>query len=78
MISAPGHEILITHVFASDSPYLDSDAVFGVKNALIREFSHEPAGVAPDGKAMPHPWRRLSYNFGLKQTATASAQRGAA
>jgi hydroxyquinol 1,2-dioxygenase len=78
MISAPGHEMLITHVFAADSPYLDSDAVFGVKNELIREFTHEPPGVAPDGKAMPQPWRRLSYDFGLKQTATASAQRGAA
>jgi Catechol dioxygenase N terminus/Dioxygenase len=31
MISAPRHETLITHVFAADSPYLDSDAVFGVK-----------------------------------------------
>ena len=39
MISAPDHEMLITHVFAADSPYLDSDAVFGVKNALIREFN---------------------------------------
>jgi hydroxyquinol 1,2-dioxygenase len=78
MISAPGHEILITHVFAAESPYLDSDAVFGVKNALIREFSHEPAGVAPDGSAMPQSWRRLSYDFGLKQTATANTQRGAA
>jgi hydroxyquinol 1,2-dioxygenase len=78
MISAPGHETLVTHMFAADSPYLDSDAVFGVKNALIREFSHEPAGVAPDGTAMPRPWRRLSYDFGLKPTATAIAQWGAA
>ena len=78
MISAPGHETLVTHVFAADSPYLDSDAVFGVKNALIREFSHEPAGVAPDGTAMPRPWRRLSYDFGLKPTATAITRRGAA
>ena len=78
MISAPDHEMLITHVFAADSPYLDSDAVFGVKNALIREFNHEPAGVAPDGKAMHQPWRRLSYDFGLKQIATEIAQRGAA
>jgi hydroxyquinol 1,2-dioxygenase len=78
MISAPGHETLVTHVFAADSPYLDSDAVFGVKNALIRDFTHEPPGTAPDGKAMQQPWRRLSYDFGLKPTAAAVPQRGAA
>jgi len=31
MIKAPGYETLITHVFRSDDPYLDSDAVFGVR-----------------------------------------------
>ena len=44
MISAPGYETLITHVFAKDSSYLDSDAVFGVKEALIREFTREAPG----------------------------------
>jgi hydroxyquinol 1,2-dioxygenase len=78
MIAAPGHETVVTHVFAADSPYLDNDAVFGVKNALIREFSRESAGLAPDGTAMSKPWRRLFYDFGLKQTATELAHRGAA
>ena len=60
MISAPGHEKLITHVFVQGDRYLDSDAVFGVKNSLIREYLQEPPGVAPDGKKMSGPWRRLS------------------
>jgi hydroxyquinol 1,2-dioxygenase len=67
LIAIPGHETLVTHVFASDSPYLDSDAVFGVKDTLISEFTHEPAGIAPDGKLMSGPWRKLSFNFGLKE-----------
>jgi hydroxyquinol 1,2-dioxygenase len=66
MISAPGYETLITHVFAAGDPYLDSDAVFGVKDSLIREFSHEAPGSAPDGKTIDVAWRRLSYDFGLK------------
>jgi hydroxyquinol 1,2-dioxygenase len=78
MISAPGHETLVTHVFAADSPYLDSDAVFGVKNSLIREFTHERAGTGPDGRPMQRAWRKLSYDFGLKQKALAMARRGAA
>lgn len=35
MIKAPGYETLITHVFRSDDQYLDSDAVFGVRQSLI-------------------------------------------
>lgn len=66
MISAPGHETLVTHVFAEDSPYLDSDAVFGVKTTLIRPFTEEAPGRAPDGREVPAPWRRLHYDFGLK------------
>ena len=62
MIAAAGHETLITHVFAADSPYLDSDAVFGVKNSLIVEFAHRPAGPAVE-----RAHRHLAYDFGLKR-----------
>lgn len=68
MIEAPGHERLITHVFEAGDRYLDSDAVFGVKSSLIREFTKEPAGMAPDGRRIDRAWRKLSYDFGLKQT----------
>ncbi|WP_254209433.1 dioxygenase [Burkholderia multivorans] len=33
IVSAPGYKTVITHLFPSDTPYLDSDAVFGVKDA---------------------------------------------
>jgi hydroxyquinol 1,2-dioxygenase len=66
MISAGGHEKLVTHLFADDSPYLDSDAVFGVKSSLIRPFAPQPPGVAPDGSMQAAAWRRLDYTFGLK------------
>lgn len=72
MISAPGHETLVTHIFADDSPYLDSDAVFGVKNSLIAHFHERPPGKAPDGRTMPVGWRHLTYDFGLKPSAPRS------
>jgi hydroxyquinol 1,2-dioxygenase len=78
MISAPSHETLVTHIFDADSPHLDSDAVFGVKNSLIREFTREPGGKAPDGGQMQKSWRKLTYEFGLKQKALPTAKRGAA
>jgi hydroxyquinol 1,2-dioxygenase len=44
MVSAPGYEQLVTHVFVAGDKYLDSDVVFGVKDSLIREFTQHPPG----------------------------------
>ena len=66
MISAGDHEQLVTHIFVAGGPYLDSDAVFGVKGSLIQEFTTQAPGRAPDGTQMDGPWRLLSYGFGLK------------
>lgn len=41
MVSAPGHKRLITHLFDAGSDYLDSDAVFGVRDSLIVHFTPE-------------------------------------
>ena len=53
MICAAGHKRLVTHLFIAGDPYLDSDAVFGVKPSLV---------VAPeeDGAA-----RLVRYDFVL-------------
>jgi hydroxyquinol 1,2-dioxygenase len=69
MIAAPGHRTLVTHVFATGDPYLDSDVVFGVKDSLIREFAAMPAGTAPDGREMTQPYHHLNYDFGLRAEA---------
>jgi len=68
-IEAPEFETLVTHVFVAGDPYLESDAVFAVKESLIAEFPQMPAGLAPDGKEMKEPWRYLHYRFGLKPLA---------
>lgn len=44
MIKAPGYETLITHVFRAGDPYLDSDAVFGVRQSLIADWKQQPDG----------------------------------
>ncbi|HSV82532.1 MAG TPA: intradiol ring-cleavage dioxygenase [Ramlibacter sp.] len=44
MIEAPGYETLVTHIFRSDSEYLDSDAVFGVRESLVRNWVRQPDG----------------------------------
>jgi len=45
IVSANGYLPVVTHVFDSQSEYLDSDAVFGVKQSLIRDFVPDEEGV---------------------------------
>ena len=44
IVSAPGYVPVTTHVFDADSAYLASDAVFGVRDSLIRSFEPDGAG----------------------------------
>lgn len=65
MIEAPGHRRLVTHIFDRADKYLDSDAVFGVKDELVRDYVEHPAGVAPDGSRREHPFATIAYDFVL-------------
>lgn len=67
-ITAAGYRPLITHVFAQGDPYLDTDAVFGVKSSLITPFERHEPGAAPDGKRMETPFYTARYDFTLAQT----------
>lgn len=42
--TAPGCATLVTHLFAKGDKYLDSDAVFGVKNSLVVNFRRAKSG----------------------------------
>jgi hydroxyquinol 1,2-dioxygenase len=44
MIKAPGYETLVTHVFRNGDKYLDSDAVFGVRQTLVGDWVKQPDG----------------------------------
>jgi hydroxyquinol 1,2-dioxygenase len=65
MIEANGYHRLVTHVFVAGDQYLDSDAVFGVKDSLIRPFRACPTGEAPDGRRLDRPYFHLHYDFRL-------------
>ena len=45
MIKATGYETLVTHVFRRGDSYLDSDAVFGVRQSLVADWVKQPDGV---------------------------------
>lgn len=44
IVSAPGYKSVITQLFAEGDPYLESDAVFGVKDSLVVNFGKEASG----------------------------------
>ncbi|MFF7749041.1 maleylacetate reductase and hydroxyquinol 1,2-dioxygenase domain-containing protein [Streptomyces sp. NPDC007971] len=68
MIDAPGHRRLVTQLFVSGGPYLDSDTVFGVKDELVVDFAPQ-TGPTPDGRPVDGEWRRLEYTFRLAPLA---------
>ena len=60
MIQAPGFDKLVTHLFVRGDEFLDSDAVFGVKESLIVDFKKNAKGAY-----------ELRYDFVLKPAAPA-------
>jgi hydroxyquinol 1,2-dioxygenase len=65
IIGAEGHAPIATHVFVAGDPYIDSDAVFGVKPSLVVDFVERPAGPAPDGTLSEQPFCDLRFDFAL-------------
>jgi hydroxyquinol 1,2-dioxygenase len=65
IVSAPGYQTVATHLFVKDAPYLDSDAVFAVKDSLIVEFERHEPGRAPDDAMMDVPFYTCEYDFRL-------------
>lgn len=68
IVSAPGHVPVTTHLFVADSPYLDSDIVFGVRDSLIVPFERREPGAAIDGRVMNSPYWLAHYDFRLVAT----------
>jgi hydroxyquinol 1,2-dioxygenase len=65
-VSAPGFEAVTTHVFVAGDRYLDSDAVFGVKDSLVVDFVRHEPGIAPDGTKVERLYFTVQYDFGLQ------------
>ncbi|MGF6880392.1 dioxygenase [Paraburkholderia sp. MM5477-R1] len=65
IVSASGYKSIVTHLFPSDGPYLDSDVVFGVKQGLIVDFKRHEPGMAPTGEQVDVPFWTCEYDFRL-------------
>ncbi|MEX3965680.1 intradiol ring-cleavage dioxygenase [Paraburkholderia sp. EG286B] len=68
MITAPGHSALVTHLFNQNDPYLDSDAVFGVKPSLLVDYrEHAAGGAAAQQFGFEGGFREACYDFVLER-----------
>ena len=67
MVDAPGYERLTTHVFRNGDPYLDSDAVFGVRSSLIADWVRHERGATPDGGTSDEPFSTLQFALVLNR-----------
>lgn len=66
-VSAPGYDTLITHIFVAGDRWLESDAVFGVRNSCIADFiRHEASEPAPGDSKPSGPFYSLDYTFRLQ------------
>jgi hydroxyquinol 1,2-dioxygenase len=66
IVSADGYHPVTTHLFVAGSEYLDSDAVFGMKESLVAQFDRHPPGVGPGGIRMEVPYYTVDYDFRLR------------
>ncbi len=70
IIKAKGYRTLVSEIFADGDPYLDEDAVFGVRSDLIMTYEEQPAGTFPSegyelsGK-VDGPWLKVDFDLTL-------------
>jgi catechol 1,2-dioxygenase len=71
IVTAPGHDPVITHIFPPDCRFLNEDAVFGVKESLIADF--RLMGQPGDGEdaGLAAPYWHVDRDFVLTRTGSA-------
>lgn len=62
MVTAPGYETLVTHIFTPDCSWLKDDAVFGVKESLIADFKLVDDPKRAEELGMTNPFKEVTWN----------------
>jgi hydroxyquinol 1,2-dioxygenase len=68
MVSHPGFETLITHIFVEGDEWLGADAVFGVKASLVMPFEEHEPGIGPRGRVIEESWSSTTFDIVLAPT----------
>jgi protocatechuate 3,4-dioxygenase beta subunit len=70
IVQKAGYKSLVTEVFANEDPYLDADAVFGVREDLIMDYvEHSDLSALPKdlevGDKVTLPYFKVDFDFVL-------------
>jgi hydroxyquinol 1,2-dioxygenase len=67
MVRAENLRTLVTHIFVAGDDYLAGDAVFAVKDSLIKDFARQPPGTpTPDGRDLgDRSWSSVRFDVVL-------------
>jgi protocatechuate 3,4-dioxygenase beta subunit len=75
MVTAPGFRRLVTHIFVRGDELLSSDAVFGVKESLVKDWVEHPAGTpTPDGREIEGQWHSAEFDIILAPAEEGDAE----
>lgn len=66
IVSADGYRSVTTELFAAGDPYLDSDAVFGVRGSLIVPFVRHDSAREAAQFSLSAPFYTVDYDFVLE------------
>ncbi|SRR5581483_11135044 len=75
IVSAPGYQQVITHVFVEGDRYLDQDAVFAVKDSLVGKYVKVSDAAEAKKLGMPNPFLKLTWDFKLAPDAGVKARK---
>lgn len=65
--SADGHEEVTTHAFVAGSPYIDSDAVFAVKEGLLVDFAECSDAERAAAHGVQVPFSQAQFDIVLQE-----------
>ena len=75
IVSAPGYQQVITHVFVEGDPYLDGDAVFAVKGSLLGKYEKVDDATLAKKLRLSNPFQKLEFDFRLSPAGRGSKAR---
>jgi len=65
IVGADGYEEVTTHIFVPDDPYINSDAVFGVKESLLADFVKVDDPAQAENFGVANPFWKVEFDFVL-------------
>jgi len=75
IVSAPGYQQVITHVFVEGDPHLDGDAVYAVKDSLVGKYQKVNDAAEAKKLGLPNPFLKLNWDFRLSPESGVKARK---